>query len=304
MSCFFLQMHKSEIIKYHIMKNKVYIITEDTDKVVKIYNIIKLKLIASFPNFSLDKLKEILDPYDVSQKSWFNVDTKLGCITISFTQNNVFTNQLNFDEDFIEKILEKTNNLTKINQNLAKDLPFFLKVDMSRSTNETNNYLHSASNLSRTAGSSYGKKDISPLEKMNSLGGIFIISLLDNFVKMIYNRQLKYFETNFIDPKNKIPYMLFNSNDMGQYNMYSTKKQNNENDSNEKNVTLNIENNFFIFSQHNANITVGPSISDLDSKFELPTFLRDIIKVVYIILFDFSPICKLEFQKERKLMLF
>jgi len=279
-------MNESEIIKYHIMKNRVYIIAEDINKTVKIYNVIKLKQIAEFENVTLSKVIELLDKFDtVIQKTWFSVEIKTGCIAVIFQKNNVFNNQYNFDDEFIEKVLEKTNYLTNIPPNLAKEMSF-QTIDMSKtfmnsmsSTNNTN-FSQTPNNFSRTSMNNMNnKKGLSLVEKMDTLGGIYLVSLFDNFVKKIYKLQMKYFDNNFIDPKNKITSLVIGSSSSNM-SMYPITKKDKDQKEDDIDSTIIKHFGFFIYSHVETNITVGPSIDELNSNFELPEFLKDIIKVV------------------------
>ena len=332
-------MNDNEIIRYHIMKNKIYIIAEDINKNVIIYNVIKLKQIAIFVSSSINKITETLDKFDTTvMKSWFSVEIKVGCITIIFQKSNLFSNQYNFDEEYIEKILEATNNLQNIPVTLHKEVNFINQnqVDNSRISLQLNNFSQSASNFNVTRTTmqptSNSKKTLSTLEKLDTLGGIFIIALFDNYVKNIFSIQKRYFDTNFIDPNNKIHGLIFNNSYNASYYMGKDKekmessfstttstirgnnkelkdskdnkiKKDNEkdkdksinNETNEDDKPLRIQNKYFIYSYLDSNITVGPSIDEMSQYFELPEFLKDIIKVVryYVIKLNFNILAKL-----------
>lgn len=150
----------NEIVKFHLMKNKIYILCLTSNKKLMIYNVIKLSKIAEFEvnNYTtFEKLIEILDKIDqYTLKSWFSVDIKLGVLTITFQSDNFFVNPLNFDFEYLEKVLDKTENFSK-NANLSS-LKFFTtdigisspNHSLSRTMNSSNNLNSNQSNFSHT----------------------------------------------------------------------------------------------------------------------------------------------------------
>ena len=141
-----------EIVKYHIMKNKIYLITENLKKKVAIYNLMKLSKIHEFPDSNLENIVEILSKYDnVTLKSWFTMDIKLGTICISFLRDNSFNNPLNFHVDYLEKIIDKLNSLnTSAVQVPIADLANLMKfyIDPPKNNLDTTSTSGASSNFS------------------------------------------------------------------------------------------------------------------------------------------------------------
>lgn len=197
------------------MKNKIYILCLAADGKLIIFNVLKCDKIFEIKfqeNYltNFNKMIEILSQYDTETlKSWFAIDIKLGTITITFNKNTCFSNSFNFDQDYLEKIIEKTDNLKNIIS--AKNFNFYFPQDglspTNSSTNNTNNKnaistknsLQNDNSLSST----FNKRNSGMSSvKINNLGQSFIKSLFDTFVNDNLLEIKEFLQKNFYDKKN------------------------------------------------------------------------------------------------------
>ncbi len=241
-----------------------------TYKIV-IYNIIKLRVIGEFKlndkiysTYSFDSFVELLNKYDsISLKSWFSIDIKLGVPTITFNQDTFFLNTMNFDWDFLENILERTGNLTKLNVNLS-DIKFSNEYTTSPSYSST-----SKSQIEKTP-SSYSSKSSKKIVNVNpnSVGAFMTKLILYNYNICIINRFSQFFESNFYDTKDYLKKeMLRNENEC------------------KASITpiINERGNYYLYVLTDSNITVGPYLKDLTNRFRRPSYIRDVVKLVFSI---------------------
>lgn len=213
----------NEIIKYHLMKNKIYILCLSSDGKFSIYNILKCEKIFEIPieedfNTNFQKMIEIINQYDsTTLKSWFTIDIKLGIITITFNKNNVFNNMFNFDTDYMENIIEKTENFK--NPINPKHFTFSTaQSETSKSPNSTSNSFKNNSssgnfdnkatistknslNNDNPSGSFIKKETGMSSLKIHNLGQSFIKSLFDTFVKDVLFEIKDYLQKTFYDRK-------------------------------------------------------------------------------------------------------
>lgn len=232
-----------EIIKFQLMKNKMYIICLASNKKVSIYNVLKLKKICEFYTEN-NNIFELLEEYDLyALKTWFMPDIKLGMLSVSFSGNNdlLYINTMNFDMDYLEKIIEKTNNFSK-----KIPPPIFFT---SATPNEgIKNY-----------SSSMGSKQKLSFDKSNTLGYIMIKLIFSYFVQNCYSKYTEYFENYFYDTKGFIKRKFLSFGD-------STKPKSVANVSN-----------YFIYSTYDNLINVGPFIKEV---IHIPNFLKDNFQIV------------------------
>lgn len=135
-----------EIIKYYILKNKLYILLENRKKDIMLFSLLKLKITYTFnrqqlkqiintikltnnkslienshKSFHINLKKEdiefidvvnLLESYSKSAcRTWFNVDIKLGSLRVCFTKD-IFSWKGEYQFDFLDYIIATTKNLT------------------------------------------------------------------------------------------------------------------------------------------------------------------------------------------------
>jgi hypothetical protein len=220
------------------MKNKIYIFCLSAEGRFTIFNILKCEKIFELRlqedyNTNFLKMVEALSIYDsVTLKSWFSVDIKLGTITISLNRNNCFQNTFNFDPDYFEKIIEKTDNLKNLIS--AKYISFLTNPieNSNQTSSQLNNKNYSSPNLdnknnnisslsnkdslnfnnfnisnnSQNSSSSFTNKREGlmvsiKLGNVNNLGLCFIKSLFDTFVNDFLLEIKEFLQKNFYDKK-------------------------------------------------------------------------------------------------------
>ena len=83
------------IIEYHMLKNKRYIITNNSRGVAQVWNIGGCKFVKTYHSKDFAGVKEMMnDKYDLQPtqtpypQSWFSVDVKLGCLSIHLDEDN------------------------------------------------------------------------------------------------------------------------------------------------------------------------------------------------------------------------
>jgi hypothetical protein len=288
----FLTNFQNETTKYHLMKNKIYLLCQENRKLV-IYNVLKLKKIAEWDlskkqneNLNFDTILEILNKHDqTTLKSWFTIDIKLGIPTLTFKQDNLFANQMNFDFDYLEKILEKTNFLSNLknaqidfkftdemnSSNISTNLNTVSQNQLSQTFNSDSKFSSKEKSFNHTSNSlniKYQKKLSVNLN--NSCGSVFIKNILNKYFDIIFNKYTNFFETNFYDTRNTL------KKEMSKLES-EIKLDNVSNYADEVS-------DYFIFSIIDNNISVGPYKSDLftNLKFRRPNFLKEIVKLVKI----------------------
>lgn len=298
----FIADYNNEITKYHLMKNKNYILCATRTKLI-LYNVMKFRKIAEFSislissnpnsnvssnnssNFTFEKMIEILNKYDtVTLKSWFSVDIKLGVLSITFTQENIFNNPFNFDVEFLEKVLDRTNSFTK---QVNIDFKFVNDISISlMNTPQINRTMNSrlsdistktdSSKFSNTYSASAKKgKSVSNLEKNSSCGYILFKMIYSNYVNKMLEKYSVFFDEYFWDTRDNL------KNELAR--MESGKFINNNlfNVSSSSGSVTNISTtSFFLFSTYENFIVVAPYYEDITYKFKLPSFLKDIVHVV------------------------
>jgi len=83
------------ITEYHILRNKRYIVTNNSVGKPQLWNLEKGKLIKTYNSKSFEDLKtSIATKYDLQDNQtpfpmgWFSVDIKLGCLTLHLDEEN------------------------------------------------------------------------------------------------------------------------------------------------------------------------------------------------------------------------
>ena len=279
----------NEIIRYHQMKNKIYIFTINTNAKVFVYNVIKLQKIAEFQlpsNVTFDKLLEIIDKYDlVTLKTWFNVDIKLGVLSITFQNDNLFINTFNFDIDYMEKVLDATSNLTKI---IPVDFKFLLSdinsvqnspmVSNLSSTMDRNSYTNfTENNRSNTNFSSTmpvnskkntGSMQLSAQDKLNSVGHYIIKVIFDSYSKNARKKYIDFYENNFWDTRDYIKTKILKIDPTVKNNLNNTTL-----------LHTNTGSVYFIFSTSDNCISSGPYLNEINSSFKIPNFTKQLLQL-------------------------
>ena len=264
-----------EIVKYHIMKNKIYLITENAKKKVCIYNVMKLSKIHEFPDSNIDKIVEILSKFDnVTLKSWFTVDIKLGTICLTFQREISFSNPLNFHVDYLEKI---TNKLISINMNATQlqitEMTNLMKFYIDPPKNNLDTTLMSTTN--NTFSSSFGnmKKVLTYSDKIISNGYTLFKSIFSSYILNKLTKLIDYLEINFDDKKGILKAKLLNDDNPNEKlfdkSLYSS-----------SNFFLKNFPNLFIFSLIENNLSIGPYLKDILSTFIMPSFLKELFNIV------------------------
>lgn len=274
----------NEIIKYHLMKNKIYILCLSSDGKLSIYNILKCEKIFEIPiqedfNTNFQKMVDIINQYDnTTLKSWFTIDIKLGIITITFNKNNVFNNMFNFDPDYLEKIIEKTENFKNLinakhftfsnAQNETSNKPNSTNVSLKNNSscgnfdNKTTISTKNSLNNDNPSGS-FNKKEtgMSNSLKIHNLGQSFIKSLFDTFVKDVLFEIKDYLQKTFYDRKG-----LLNEN------FYENLKNNSCCGSD---IKININDDIYIFSSEDEYIKSFSHFKEFKNFIKNIDFIRD-----------------------------
>lgn len=83
------------ITDYHILKNKRYIITKNSNNLCQIWNVDEGRLVKSYHSKSFEQLLRIMETrHDLQPNqtpfppSWFSVDIKIGCLSIHLDDDN------------------------------------------------------------------------------------------------------------------------------------------------------------------------------------------------------------------------
>ena len=81
------------ITEYHVMNNKRFVLTKDTQQTVQLWQLDSAKCIHTF-NQPWDECKKLLsEMYDLKSEkgklpsSWMTVDVKLGCLNVTLEEN-------------------------------------------------------------------------------------------------------------------------------------------------------------------------------------------------------------------------
>ena len=108
---------------------------------------------------NFESIMDILHKYDqATLKSWFTVDIKLGVPTLIFKQDNLFSNQINFDCDYLEKILERTSFLSNL-KNFQIDFKFSDEMNSSYVSTNLNTASPNQYSQTYTTDSKFSSKD-------------------------------------------------------------------------------------------------------------------------------------------------
>jgi hypothetical protein len=234
----------------------------------------KLKKIAEFQNennssIEFDKMVELLNKYDqITLKTWFSVDIKLGVISLIFNEN-LFANQFNFDVDYLEKIIEKTNSFTK---NINIDFKFLHEksestyspnVNQLSSTSKISDFktdkINSQNNFSSTMPTSNKKFGVQSFYEKSTSSGFYLIRLMfNNFLLKITNKYLNFFEINFWDTREYLKGDLIKNLNQTKFNE-----------------------NLFIFTLFENQIFVGPYFQDIEmEKFKMNSYSKECLQIV------------------------
>lgn len=83
------------ITEYHMLKNKRYIITNNSLGSAQVWNVDQCKLIKTYQSKSFQQVIQLMDTrYDLQPNqtpypfSWFSIDIKLGCLSIHLDEDN------------------------------------------------------------------------------------------------------------------------------------------------------------------------------------------------------------------------
>jgi hypothetical protein len=256
--------YNNEIINYHLMRNKIYILCATKQKMM-IYNIMKLKKIVEFKLnnvLTFEKIIEILNKYDiVTLRSWFSIDIKLGIPTITFTQETLFNNINDFDQEYLEKVLEKTNNFNNLVPIEFKFSEIMNSQSPSHNRANLNNSKYNASMNNSMASSKKGNN----ININESCGYNLIKLILSGYEKSKLDKYTKFFEQYFYDTRDYIKVEFLKK-------LNTTKQDEAE------------FNSLFIFTTIGNLISIGPYFNDIDKNLLIPPFIKEIIKVVIILL--------------------
>jgi hypothetical protein len=276
--------YNCEIIKYHLMRNKNYLLCATRNKLL-LFNIMKLRRIAEFfintlSQMTFEKMVEILDKYDtITLKSWFAVDIKLGVVSINFSQENMFNNPFNFDVEYLEKVLDRTNSFTKsviidfkfleISSPVNKDL----NRTMNSKTSDNSGLRSDTSKFSSTMPTASDKKGktISNNDKISSCGYILFKMVYSNYSAKMVEKYSAFYDEYFWDTRDYLKNEISRI-DTGKYinnNLF--------------NLSCSTVPTFFLFATYENFISVAPYFEDLSYKFRLPSFIKEILQIVKII---------------------
>ena len=233
------------------MKNKIYLITEDLKKKVSVFNLMKLAKIHEFPNSNIEKITDILNQYDnVTMKSWFTVDIKLGTICMTFQKENAFNNPLNFQIEYFEKIIEKIYSINSGNllpfQDITNSLKFLISADQP--------------NFNSSLGNT--KKILSYNDKISSNGFYLFKNIFSSYINSKMAKILEYVESNFDDKKGILKAKLLNEDSKNDSIIASSSQKSFPN--------------IFIYSITENIISIGPYMKEISTNYILPNFLKEL----------------------------
>lgn len=249
------------------MKNKAYIVCLNSNKKLSIFNVMRFKKIdeRNLNNLTFEKAVEILESLDpTTLRTWFSTDIKLGVIALTFQKENLFNNLMNFNTEFLEKILEKFNpfsggpiehNYKFLDQNSSS---------MSREGTPMSSTLDDKSKSMTGYSPNVSRKGMtSPIyDKATTNGYNLIQNIFTNYFANIHTKYTEFFENNFYDTKGYIKKRHLNFNDNLEY----------------KNKVIN--SNYFIYSTYDNLINVGPYLKDINQSFHFPNFLKELFQLV------------------------
>jgi hypothetical protein len=267
---------KEEVSKYHLMKNKVYLICETKEKAI-FYNILKLNRMHELKlngNLTFDKLIEVISSYDlVNLKSWLHVDIKLGVPTLIFTKENTFSNPYDFDVDYLEKIIENTNSFTRTSNYFSikfNEKNSFMNASSLTTTQSTSHPKLSSSNLALEKSGSASFKNTMKNTLSESCGEIVLKNIFSNWINQKSKIYKPFFEESFWDTRDWIKNNLLNFD-----TFKNSKDINNSNFINKTN-----SNTFFVFSTSDGEVTLSCYNDEIPLDYKLPIFIKDYIKPV------------------------
>lgn len=262
------------------MKNKIYIITENLKKKVTVYNVMKLSKIHEFPDSNLEKIVEILSKYDnVTLKSWYVVDIKLGTICLTFNKDNSFNNYLNFHTDYLEKIIDKINSIKSEGaQPLITDLANLMKfyLDPQKMSLDSTSLSGSSSQHSYTLGGT-SKKVLTYSDKISSNGYYLFKNIFSAYILSRMTKILEYIDNNYDDKKGILRGKILNEDD-------NKSEKSVEKSFSSSMVVPKTFPNIFIYSNIDVNISIGPYIKEVSANYILPSFLKELFNLVFNIL--------------------
>jgi len=271
------------------LKNKIYILCLTADGRFLIYNILKCEKIFDFGlqedySIQFQKMIDMISQYDTTTlKSWFTVDIKLGTITITFNKNTCFNNTFNFDPDYLEKIIEKTNNFTNLKNPklfnfifINKDPALVQFSNLNVSSSEKNGLKKNIIQNKNTVNvdnpsNSFNKKDIGMDGlKINNLGKSFIKSLFDTFVNDLLLEIKDYLQKNFYDSKGYL-----------QKNFYESLRNNSTFDSD---IRININHDIYLFSCDNDHLKCYAYFKEFKNYIKSVEFLGEHLSIELVII--------------------
>jgi hypothetical protein len=190
----------------------------------------------------------------------------------------MFNNPFNFDIDYLEKVLDRTNTFTKLE---AMDFKFISEnnlisspVHSTLSQTMSNNSKHSNDkNYSLSSTMPSGKKNsLQNIDKSGSCGYYLIKIIFAEYCNKILEKYTHYFEANFYDTRDFLKNEILKNENKKLFSQNSF-----------LNTGLGFTNkilSLFIFSTFENFISVGPYFDQIESEFKLPSFVKDILQLV------------------------
>jgi len=218
-----------EIIRYDLLKNKIYLVCLTSDCKLFIYNIFKCEKIFETKLKSdyiahYESLLEIIKKFDKNTlKSWCQIDIKIGVITANLNKNLLNTEVPLFDYDYYEKIIEATNGFKK---SLSENIHFISEENIISGFRNTNNNSSINNAINYSNKSQYNERNYnnnsyndsiknntttgfkkrfsaflknSPENQIINIGRLFIKSIFSTFVNDLFLEIKDFIGKNFVD---------------------------------------------------------------------------------------------------------
>ena len=178
---FKISFNNSCINSYYILKNKIYLLYITSNKEVVLFNIIKMKKVCIFSNKTIkDIYDNIISHYDNDTcKSWFSLDIKLGYITFKFN-SDMFSNQVEYDLNYFEKIKEYTKDFTTNLYNKDNKIKYLMNEINYNSNSQPTCIIVDSDQISKTIQLRCKKLDNQTNYNYNNVGYVLITSILKN----------------------------------------------------------------------------------------------------------------------------
>lgn len=291
------------------MKNKIYILCLTADAKFLIFNVLKcdkifeIQLQENFLN-DYNKIIDTINAYDlVTLKSWFTLDIKLGIVTITFNKNNSFANSFNFDQDYLEKIIEKTdgfkNNINPKNFNFYPDSEQINIINNNNNSvannasttayNKLNPSFSNKSNHSNTSGSYLENEKLSRsfnAKKDSGIANMKINNLGQSFIKSLFH---KFVNDNLMEIKDFIAKNLNDKKNFLQKNFYEQIKSNYSNDAD---IRISINQDIYLFGCEDDHVKSCGYLKEFKNLIRTIEFIRDYSHVDQVNLFKIKILIK------------